>query len=574
MPFDGGFTHKIAGELSSAADCHIDKLYQPSRDELVFLLRKKGFAAKLLLSARPGEARAQFTEQKYENPDTPPTFCMLARKYFSGARLTAVTQPGLERILELHFETTDEMGDRVTERIICELIGNQANIVLVSQSGRIIDAIRRSDLESGKRLLLPGAAYCYPEPQDKLNLLSAPAEELAERIMSLPELPLSKALLSSADGISPLIARETAYLAGGDPLVRDTDPERLRAALSRLSLALSEKGKPVMLIRNGAPADYSYTDIRQYGETETREFDSFGRLLDEFYAGRDTAARVKLASADVSRAVSRALSRAVKRLALRRDELKASENREQLRIYGELLKANLHSVAPGSALARVPNYYDPELKQVSIPLDPALSPAANAAKYFKDYKKSYTAEQTLTGLISSDEKEIAYLETVEESVSRCRCLADIAEIREELCDGGYMKAQTKGARRKKTETKPLEYRSAEGYRILAGRNNRQNDAVTTRMAEKNDLWFHTKNIPGSHVVICCGGQPVSDETLLAAAQLAAFYSKAAQSEQVPVDYTPVKYVKKPGGAKPGMVIYTTNKTVFVKPVNVFSEKES
>ena len=574
MPFDGGFTHKIAGELSSAADCHIDKLYQPSRDELVFLLRKKGFAAKLLLSARPGEARAQFTEQKYENPDTPPTFCMLARKYFSGARLTAVTQPGLERILELHFETTDEMGDRVTERIICELIGNQANIVLVSQSGRIIDAIRRSDLESGKRLLLPGAVYCYPEPQDKLNLLSAPAEELAERIMSLPELPLSKALLSSADGISPLIARETAYLAGGDPLVRDTDPERLRAALSRLSSALSEKGKPVMLIRNGAPADYSYTDIRQYCETETREFDSFSRLLDEFYAGRDTAARVKLASADVSRAVSRALSRAVKRLALRRDELKASENREQLRIFGELLKANLHSVAPGSALARVPNYYDPELKQVSIPLDPALSPAANAAKYFKDYKKSYTAEQTLTGLISSDEKEIAYLETVEESVSRCRCLADIAEIREELCDGGYMKAQTKGALRKKTETKPLEYCSAEGYRILAGRNNRQNDAVTTRMAEKNDLWFHTKNIPGSHVVICCGGQPVSDETMLAAAQLAAFYSKAAQSEQVPVDYTPVKYVKKPGGAKPGMVIYTTNKTVFVKPVNVFSEKES
>lgn len=574
MPFDGGFTHKIAGELSSAADCHIDKLYQPSRDELVFLLRKKGFVAKLLLSARPGEARAQFTEQKYENPDTPPTFCMLARKYFSGARLTAVTQPGLERILELHFETTDEMGDRVTERIVCELIGNQANIVLVSQSGRIIDAIRRSDLESGKRLLLPGAVYCYPEPQDKLNLLSAPAEELAERIMRLPELPLSKALLSSADGISPLIARETAYLAGGDLLVRDTDPESLRAAFSRLSSALSEKGKPVMLIRNGAPADYSYTDIRQYGETETHEFDSFSRLLDEFYAGRDTAARTKLASADVSRAVSRALSRAVKRLALRREELKASKNREQLRIFGELLKANLHSVAPGSALARVPNYYDPELKQVSIPLDPVLSPAANAAKYFKDYKKSYTAEQTLTGLISSDEKEIAYLETVEESVSRCRSLADIAEIREELCDGGYMKAQTKGARRKKTETKPLEYLSAEGYRILAGRNNRQNDAVTTRMAEKSDLWFHTKNIPGSHVVICCGGQPVSDETMLAAAQLAAFYSKAAQSEQVPVDYTPVKYVKKPGGAKPGMVIYTTNKTVFVKPMNVFSEKES
>lgn len=574
MPFDGGFTHKIAAELNCAVDCHIDKLYQPSRDELVFLLRKKGFSARMLLSARAGQARVQLTEQKYENPDTPPTFCMLARKHFSGARLTAVVQPGLERILELHFEANDEMGDRVTERIICELIGNQANIVLVAQNGRIIDAVRRSDIESGKRMLLPGAAYCYPEGQGKLNPLAASAEEICERVLSLPELPLSKALLSSADGISPLIARETAYIASaGDLPVRDISPDKLKAAVSRLKSVISDNGTPVMLIKNGAPFDYSYTDIGQYGAVEKRTFESFSRLLDEFYAERDTAARVKYAAADILKAVSRAHSRAVKRLTLRREELKSCENREQLRIFGELLKANLYAAEPGSLFVRVPNYYDPELREINIPLDPALSPAANAAKYFKDYKRSYTAEQTLTGLCASDEREIAYLETVEESISRCECIADIAEIREELCEGGYIKSQFKGQRRKKTEPAPREYRSAEGYKILVGRNNRQNDTVTTRMADKNDIWLHTKNIPGSHVVICCGGQSVGEETLTAAAQLAAFYSKASNSEQVPVDYTQVRYVKKPSGAKPGMVIYTTNKTLFVKPENVFSEKK-
>lgn len=574
MPFDGGFTHKIAAELNIAADCHIDKLYQPSRDELVFLLRKKGFAEKLLISAKPGMARVQFTKQKFENPDSPPTLCMLARKHFSGARLTGVTQPGAERILELHFETADEMGDRVAPRIICELIGNQANIVLVAQNGRIIDAVRRSDPESGKRLILPGAVYEYPMAQGKLDPLKNSAAEIAERIMQFPELPLSRAVLSAADGISPLIAREIAYRATGeDSVVRNTSFGDIVDALKRILSDMADNSCPVMLVRDGVPADYSYTDIEQYGNSDNRRFGSFSDLLDAYYSERDSASRVRHAAADIEKAVSRAHQRAVRRLAARKAELKSCEDREKLRIYGELIKANIHSIAQGTAAARVQNYYDPELREITVPLDPALSPAANAAKYFKEYKKSYTAEQTLTALTAEDEREIDYLETVEESLSRCECLSDINEIRDELCEQGYMRSSAKGIRRKKQEALPREYVSPEGYRILVGRNNRQNDLLTTKIASKSDIWFHTKNIPGSHVVICCGGEFVSEATLFAAAELAAFYSKASSSEQVPVDYTPIKYVKKPGGAKPGMVIYTTNKTLFVRPKNAFETED-
>lgn len=570
MPFDGGFTHQIAAELQAAVDCHIDKLYQPSHDELVFLLRKKGFSARLLISARPGAARVHFTEEKTENPETPPMFCMLARKHFSGARLVRIEQPGLERVLSLVFETSNEMGDRVSPRVICELIGNQANIVMVGQDGRIIDAVRRSDVESGQRLLQPGAVYRYPPAQGKQNPLAVGQEELLARILETSGQPLSRAILSLVDGFSPLIAREIAYAAfGDDPIVGELDDAApLAASLRRVLRDLSDGGRPLLILRDGAPADFSYTPITQYGsDTETVCCESYSRLLDAYYSGRESRARMHRAASDIQKTVSHAHTRAVKRLALRREELKACAGREQLRIYGELLKANLYAVENGARFAEVQNYYDPELSTIRIPLNPALSPAANAAKYFKDYKKSYTAEQTLTALTQADEQEIEYLESVLESLERCDCLADLAEIREELCEGGYLRRRDRGARRKKEGSALREYRSPEGYRVLVGRNNSQNDYITTRVAAKSDLWFHVKNIPGSHVIVCSGGGEVSEETLLGAAQLAAFCSKASASRQVPVDYTPVKYVKKPNGAKPGMVIYTTNRTLYVNPRN-------
>lgn len=566
MAFDGGFTRNIVRELNVAIECHIDKIYQPSRDELVFLLRKKGFAARLLICARPGAARLHFTEIKHENPAVAPMFCMLARKHFSGARLTEVVQPGLERVVELRFEATDEMGDRVSPKIVCELIGNQANIILCDGKGHIIDAVRRSDIETAKRLIQPGAVYTYPESQNKLDILSARMDSAVERVMSIDDM-LSKALLMAFDGLSPLICREVAFrVCGEDIKASSADRNTLITELERLKRQI-ESGVPSLIVdADGAPMDYTYTDIGQYGSMrQTQVCQSFGELLDTYYAKRELAARIHRAASDVIKLVNNAYTRAVKRLAARREELLACADREQLRIYGELLKANLYAIENGSRVAEVQNYYDPELEMIKIPLDPALTPAANAAKYFKDYKKSYTAEQTLTALTAEDEKEIAYLDSVLDFVGRCENLSDLAEIRAELADAGYLPQKNDNRKRKAAASVFKEYTSKEGYRILVGRNNRQNDELTTRVANKNDLWFHVKNIPGSHVIVFCGGEPVSEETVLYAARIAAFNSKAASSSQVPVDYTPVKYVKKPNGAKPGMVIYTTNQTVYVTP---------
>ena len=568
MAFDGSFTKKIVDELNDAVDCHIDKIYQPSRDELVFLLRKKGFAKRLLICARPGVARIHFTETKYENPAVAPMFCMLARKHFSSARLISVTQPDFERIVELHFEATNEMGDRVNLKIICEFIGNQTNIILVDNNNRILDAVRRSDIESTKRLVQPGAVYEYPETQGKINPLLSDTRILVNEVLKQQSMILSKALLNCIDGLSPLICREIAFKSYNDDVaveeIKDTDP--LVECIENLKTDLTDNKKAILICReDGSSADFTYTEIEQYGSVMKNIYcENYSKLLDEFYAKRENEARIKRAATDVSKLVNNAYTRAVKRLAARKEELKNCEDRENLRIYGELLKANLYRIENGSRFAEVENYYDPEFKTVRIPLDPALTPANNAAKYFKDYKKSYTAQQTLTELTAHDKQEIVYLESVVEALDRCETLSDLGEIRDELYEAGYIH-RTASQKKSREPSHFLEYTSAEGYRILVGRNNRQNDYITTKLASKNDMWFHVKNIPGSHVIVFSGGGDISEETLVKAATLAAENSKASRSAQVPVDYTPIKYVKKPNGAKPGMVIYTTNRTLFVTP---------
>ena len=557
MAFDGGFLHRITEELNIADDSHVDKIYQPSKDELVLLLRKKSFAKRLLICVKPGFARIQFTENKYENPATPPMFCMLLRKYLSAARLIKVTQPSLERIAELTFSYTNEMGDIAEIRLIVEFIGNKTNILLVGADGKIIDCLRKSDPETADRLLLPGAQYEYPANREKLNPLTAGIEKICSAAVAHGG-DAAKALLDSIDGFSPLVCREVAYKAE----IKGS----LNAALSDIVSDLKNGGIPFMLIKaDGTPYDFSYTDISQYADAfKAKTFESFSSLLDAFYTARENGERLRHSAADLIKLVKNLFARTERKLAIRLEDLKKCENRETLRIYGELLKANLYRLQNGASFAEVENYYD-EMKPVRIPLNPALSPQKNADKYFKDYKKTYTAERTLTELTKKDEEELKYFDSVLDSISRCESISEIAEIREELSIAGYIKQN--GARKKKNTTVPQfkEYTSDEGYKILVGKNNRQNDYLTTVLAAKNDLWFHVKNIPGSHVIVMCRGGEVSDDTVMKAASLAAANSKAAGSSQVPVDYTPVKFVKKPNGAKPGMVIYTTNKTVFVTP---------
>lgn len=563
MAFDGGFLYKTVDELKSAIDCHIDKIYQPSKDELVFLLRKKGFVKRLLITVRAGSARLHFTENKYENPAVPPNFCMFLRKHLSSARLVDVSQPGLERVAELHFSATNELGDTVSLILICEIIGNQANVVLIKEDGKILDALRHSDVETAKRLILPGAVYEYPPSQQKLNPLECDLKRVAKGVLESGQ-EISKELLSLFDGFSPLICREAEYLLSKQGLSKDT----LEKILSEFIFKLKE-GKKLYLISkpDNSPLDFCYIPIYQYDDRYTiTEFESCSELLDAFYTAKDNSLRINNSARDIIKLVNNLKARTEKRLSLRLQEIKKCKNRENLRIYGELLKANLHNIPQGASFAEAVNYYDEELKTVKIPLNPAISPAKNAEKYFKDYKKTYSAEQTLTQLTEEDRKELVYFDTVLDSISRCETLSSLQEIRAELTQAGYLKSSMSPKKAKPSEQVFKEYTSQEGYKILVGRNNLQNDHITTRLASKGDMWFHTKNIPGSHVVVFCGAKELSDATIKEAALLAAQNSKAANSSQVPVDYTAIKFVKKPSGAKPGMVIYTTNKTIFVNPL--------
>lgn len=556
MAFDGGFLHKIVLELNKAVESRVDKIYQPSKDELVFLLRKKGFAERMFITARPGSARICFTDEKYENPMSPPMFCMLIRKYLSSAKLISVTQPALERIVVLTFSSANEMGDIVEIRLITELLGNKTNIILVGSDGKIIDSLRRSDPEKNERMILPGALYLMPERKEKLDPLCVNPEKLSEYAGGEGAYS-ENSLLDSIDGFSPLICREVAF--------RAEKCGSLVSALRSVTDDLKQNGTPLLLYKDGEPFDFSYTDITHYeNEFKKKIYHDYSSLLNAFYSERENAARIKHAAGDIIKLVSNLKSRTERNLAIRLCDLKKCENREKLRIYGELLKANLYRIKAGSAFFEAENYYD-NMNIIKIPLDPALSPQKNAAKYFKDYKKTYTAEQKLTALTEKDREEIVYFDSVLDSISRSESISDITDIRDELADAGYIKRSAQKRSKQSFTLKFKEYTSDEGYKILVGRNNRENDYLTTVIAGKNDLWFHTKNIPGSHVIVFSGGSEVSEDTVVKAAKLAAENSKGAGSSNVPVDYTLIKHVKKPSGAKPGMVIYKTNKTVYVTP---------
>ena len=569
MAIDGAFLYLLTEELSEIINCKIDKIHQPSRDELVFLLRKAGFSGRLFVSIKSGRARIGLSSERPENPAQPPMFCMLLRKHLTGAKILKITQDGFERIVTIHLSALNEMGDTVNFSLVCELISNQANLILLDQNGRIVDAMRRSDIETAKRIIHPGALYIAPEKQQKLSLLENNARFIADNVFAQANTTCQKALVDCVDGISPLIAREICFLAKTQDCATNEltaeQKERFLLCVAELQKTLKGGGKPTIILKDNVPFDFSYMPITQYGsEYKLKEAESLSSLLDSFYGTLDKNDRIRGYSQEISRLLKNCQNRIARKLQIRTSDLKKTENREQLRIFGELIKANLHLIKAGEEKALVQNYYDDNLAFIEIPLNPALSPAQNAAKYFKDYKRANTARQLLTKLIEEDGKELAYIESVADALSRAENVSDINEIKEELMLSGYLRRQ-KMSSKATIQNKFTEFESKEGFKILVGKNNRQNDLLTTKMAQKNDMWFHTKNIPGSHVIVFCAGQELSEETVIFAAKLAAKNSKAKDSAAVPVDYTPVKFVKKPAGAKPGMVIYTTNKTVYVTP---------
>jgi predicted ribosome quality control (RQC) complex YloA/Tae2 family protein len=577
MALDGALLSFIKTEINEKlADSRVDKVQQPEKDELFITMRKRGGTEKLLMSASSNNPRVQLTSLSRESPLAAPMFCMLLRKHLSGARFLGASQPGLERILFMDFECRDELGDIVKRTLAAEIMGRHSNIMLLDAQGRIIDSIKRVDASmSSKRQVLPGLRYELPPKQDKTDLTAV--DPLAAAQMAVKGAgELDRALIGVIQGVSPIVCRELAQLACRSAAVRaaETTPEqveRLAFFIGRLSDDVKAgRGRPVLVsdAKTGKPMDFSFMDITQYGSAAAvRRFDSFSELLDAFYTERDRAEQTARRTHDILTVITGASDRVSRKLASQRSELLKCADREQLRMSGDLLSANIYRLNKGMNRCSLENFYESDSPLVEIKLDPRLTPSANAQKYYREYRRAATREKMLREQTELDEKELAYLDTVFDELSRAGSDSELAEIRDELAGEGYVKKRTQRetARARSRENAPLKFRSADGFDITVGRNNRQNDRLTLRTADKRDIWLHTKNIPGAHVIISTDGGEVPDATILEAAVLAACHSKARESSQVPVDFTQVKNVKKPAGAKPGMVIYDEYNTVYVKP---------
>jgi len=571
MALDGAFLYAVKQELSSLIGGRIDKVYQPSRDEIIIAIRSEGSTKKVLFSSGANCARVHITETSPENPKTPPMFCMLMRKHLGGGKLLSIRQDGLERILYFDFECMNEIGDMVKVTVAIEIMGRCSNIILISGEGRVIDAIRRVDAEmSRERMVLPGMTYTLPPKPEKISFLYSEKEEIREKLFSLHNNDLSKCLVSTFEGISPLFARECVdRTSGKDMALEDIDEKTFDKLCDYI---FSERDKllsgncnfTVLTDENNNLKDFWFTDNKQYGDLMTsKSFSTAGETLDKFYSERDNSNRLKQRSSDMIKFLSNTSERISRKLALQREELRECDLKDDLKLKGDLINANIWRLEKGQKKAVLENYYD-DNKEIEITLDERLSPAQNAQKYYSEYRKSVNAEIKLTELIEKGEKELIYIDSVLDSLMRSTTENEVLLLRQELAEQGYLRLKS-GKQKPPKELPPMEFVSSDGFKILVGRNNKQNDKLTLKIAEKTDIWLHTKDIPGSHVIICAEGNDVSDETIIEAAVLAAYHSKGKNSAQVPVDYVEVKFVKKPAGAKPGMVIFTNNRTLYVKP---------
>lgn len=577
MALDGAFLRHLKSEIGGALiGTRVDKIFQPNRDELIFAFRGFDAAYKLLISARANSARINLTKIPVENPLQPPMLCMLLRKKLQGAKLLGIEQPDLERALLLRFDSVNELGDHVELTLAAEIMGRYSNIILIDENGKIIDALKRVDAEmSSERLVLPGLLYRLPPPQDKLSMLQCTAEEVLARIDELPrDMELSKALLAALQGVSPIVAREVQNSVGrgGEVFIRSMTPELRERTLyfvRRLIQTVREtSGAPYMVVdAQKKPKDFAFLDIHQYGASMVvSKKERFSELLDDFYAERDQIERMRVKSHDLLRLLTNHADRLNRKVANQTAELADCAKRDTYRIQGDLISANMYAIEKGTETVRLQNFYDENLAEIEIRLDPALTPQQNAQKYYKAYRKAKTAEEKLTEQIALAKTELAYIDSVFESLALAESERDLNEIRAELAEQGYVRRQ-RGRKNQKAAplSAPLKFTTRDGFTVLVGRNNRQNDKLTMKDANNNDIWFHTKNIPGSHTVLVTDGRTPTEAAMEEAAVLAARHSRAKDSAQVPVDYTQIRYVSKPQGAKPGMVIYVNYKTIFVDP---------
>ena len=566
MAFDAFFLRAVLKEIREKTEqARVEKIHQPSRDTVILQLKTPEGRQKLMFVASPTAPRLHLTTASPENPAEPPMFCMLLRKHLSGARLREISQPDMERCATFTFDCIDEMGDPTQKQLVAELMGRTCNLYLLGADGRIIDCLRRVGLdETTKRPALPGMFYQTPEPITKEN--PAELESYVNLMGSVGADLLADRLMDTLGGLSPLVCREAALFAAGSTDARVDALDKAAVAEKLLLFFREHIGHPkpyFYATADGTPKQFAFCPIRQYGAYQ--ESESFTKLLDSYYIVRDRRDAMRQKGQAVRKTVTNLCQRLQRKLAIQEKELLATYDRERLRQLGDILTANIHRIQKGQTTVTVEDFYDENMTKIQVSISPILSPQQNAAKFYKDYARMKNAEKELTRQIELGEQELHYLKSVLEELDRAETEAELEEIRQELQSGGYIRADGGKKKMKQGKLPPLRFESTDGYPIYVGRNNRQNEELTFKLARKDDIWLHAQKVHGSHVIISCGGTKPPDDTITQAAQLAAYYAETKGGQNLPVDVTPVKQVKKIPSGKPGMVIYHTYRTVYVNP---------
>ena len=568
MPIDGIMLRALKDELSSHAGARLDRITQPERDEVVLYFYSKGENRRLLLSANAVSARVQWIGYPKENPSYAPNFCMLLRKHLASARLIDVVQPGLERVLILRFDCKNDFYEAEEKHLIVEIMGRSSNLILTDGAGKIFDALRQVDLSSSSpRRILPGVLYQLPPSQNKISIL----EDFSFPVPD-GEIRADRYLTQTFEGFSPLLSRELSYRAFGScdadlSQFHDFGVGKLSEEVLRLKERVLNREYVPTVLRSDAPKDFYCFPVTQYGASYACDsFDTCSAAMDVYFSEKDIADHIRRHSADISKLISTLLARLSRKIEAQRTELADSAKAEEYRIAGDLIISNLYRFKGHESSVVLPDYTKDPPEDVKIALDPSLSASRNAQIYYKRYKKAQTAKNVLKEQISLAEKELAYLNTVSDALSRASGLAELTDLRRELAGQGYLrKASSKRNAKDREQSKPLRYVTDDGFTVLCGRNNLQNDTLTLSLADRRDLWFHVKNSPGSHAVLLAEGKTPSNEAMTQAAVIAATNSSLRESDNVAVDYTEIRNVRKPSGAKPGMVIYETYRTAYVDP---------
>ena len=562
MALDGLFLYALKNELkTSLIGCRIDKITQPTKNEILISLRTRGAAYRLLFNAAGNAAGIYLTESRPENPSVPPMFTMLLRKNLQGAILTDIRQYRTDRVLFFDFAATNEIGDSVKRTLIAEIMAQYSNIILTDGDGKIIDSVKRVDLlKSSVRQILPGLAYALPPSQNKLSLIYDRVEDIVRRICDCDNIQLDKSISGSVEGVSPVLARELSYRIN-----EECSEMALRKVFNDLTEYISA-GRYLpnaVFDDDGSPVDFSFLPLKQYKGRDVRAYSSLSAMLDEYYRTAEQNARIKSKAEDLKKLLSTLIERLTRKISEQETELEAATDREEKRICGDLINANLYRLEKGSFFYDVENYYD-GMKRMRISVDPKLTPAANAQKYYKEYRKAANAEKILTEQIEKGKADLNYLLSVRDLFERSETEREFSAIREELNSAGFIRTHSPGNKRMKQAPLPLkEEISPGGFRVLIGRNNLQNDKLTFRTASKNDIWFHVQKYHGSHVILITDNNEPSPEDYVFAAKKAVENSEVSGSDRIPVDYTAVRNILKPVGTRPGFVIYHVYNTIIV-----------